>query len=55
MSIDGVRPYTLPTPEVSPLDPNPRPLDYQQYGLTNPDRFSFDGGSLTGEFKRYVF
>eukprot|EP00090_Calanus_glacialis_P010946 TRINITY_DN19426_c0_g1_i1.p1 TRINITY_DN19426_c0_g1~~TRINITY_DN19426_c0_g1_i1.p1 ORF type:complete len:363 (+),score=61.35 TRINITY_DN19426_c0_g1_i1:599-1687(+) len=48
MSIEGVRPYTLPTPEVSPLDPNPRPLDYQQYGLTNPDRFSFDGGSLTG-------
>ena len=44
--------YTLPTPEVSPLEPTPRPLDYQTYGslAPHPDRFSFDGGSLTGEF-----
>ena len=43
--------YTLPTPEVSPLEPTPRPLDYQTYGslAPHPDRFSFDGGSLTGE------
>jgi len=42
--------YTLPTPEVSPLEPTPRPLDYQTYGslAPHPDRFSFDGGSLTG-------
>ena len=44
--------YTLPTPEVSPLEPAQRPLDYQTYGslAPHPDRFSFDGGSLTGEF-----
>ena len=45
--------YTLPTPEVSPLEPTQRALDYQTYGslAPHPDRFSFDGGSLTGEFK----
>ena len=45
--------YTLPTPEVSPLEPTPRPLDYQTYGslAPHPDRFSFDGGSLSGEFQ----
>ena len=44
--------YTLPTPEVSPLEPTQRALDYQTYGslAPHPDRFSFDGGSLTGEF-----
>ena len=43
--------YTLPTPEVSPLEPGSRPLDYQTYGslAPHPERFSFDGGSLSGE------
>ena len=49
--------YTLPTPEVSPLEPTPRPLDYQTYGslAPHPDRFSFDGGSLAGEFYNQMF
>jgi len=45
-----LRPYSLPTPEVSPLEASARPIDYQTYGALppHPDRFSFDGGSLTG-------
>ena len=55
MSLEGIRPYALPTPEVSPLESAPRPLDYQQYStvpaLPNPERFSFETGSLAGRYQ----
>ena len=49
--MSDLRTYTLPTPEVSPLEAGPRPLDYQTYGSLgpHPERFSFEGGSLSGE------
>ena len=48
--LDGVR-YALPTPDVSPLDSQGRPLEYASVGYqlqAAQDRFNFEASQLPG-------
>jgi len=52
MGLEGVR-YTLPTPDVSPMDGQGRPLEYPNYQLHSHERFNFEAAPLPGFMSGY--